>query len=133
MTKQRIDACKGGRTVAVDRLIYYPVAPAELEAVERGVEDEELRALQRFDVVAVEEGKVIIIGQVEINHHEQANLTVYPLEGIGRGRLRDRQWRVMGEARLVGYGEVAARLSLDPTGTLSTESLEELTARGIVG
>mgnify|MGYP003333947991 FL=1 len=95
------------------------------------MEDEELRALQRFDVVAVEEGEVIIIWQVDNNHLEQANLTVYPLEGIGRGRLRDRQWSVMGEARLVGYGEVAARLTLDPTGTLSAESLEELSARGI--
>ena len=128
LTKQRIDACKGGRTVAVDRLIYYPVAPAELESVERGVEDEELRALQRFDVVAVEEGEVVIIGQVENNRPEQANLTVHPLEGIGRGRLRDRQWSVTGEARLVGYREVVARLTLDPTGTLSAESLEELSA-----
>ena len=61
LSKQRIDACKGGRTVAVDRLIYYPVAPTALEVVERGVEDEVLRALQRYDVVADEEAEVTFI------------------------------------------------------------------------
>ena len=74
----------------------------------------------------------MFLGHVEANHPEQANVTVYPLEGAGRGRVRDRQRKFRGEARLVGYRKVAARLTLEPTGTLTTESLEELTARGIV-
>ena len=73
LTKQRIDACRAGRTVVVKRVIYYPVQPGELETVEKGVEDEELRALQRYDVVAVEDGEVVFLDQAEANHPRQAN------------------------------------------------------------
>ena len=53
------------------------------------------------------------------------------MESIGTVRVRDRQWRVSAEARMVGYAEVVCRIYLEPTGVLATTSVEELAARGV--
>ena len=54
------------------------------------------------------------------------------MESVGSVRVRDRQWKLTSEARMVGYAEVACKIYLEPTGVLSTGSVEELAARGIV-
>ena len=46
-------------------------------------------------------------------------------------RLRDRQWKLAREARMVGYAEVASRILLKPTGVRSIASVEEIWARGV--
>ena len=58
-------------------------------------------------------------------------LGVYVMESVGAGRVRDRQWEVTPDARMVGYAEVACRIYLEPTGVLSTSSVEELAAGGV--
>ena len=53
------------------------------------------------------------------------------MESVGRMRLRDRQWKLTNEARMVGYAEVVCRIYLEPTGVLSTASIEDSLARGV--
>ena len=53
------------------------------------------------------------------------------MESVGQTRVRDRQWKLTAEARMVGYAEVVCRIYLEPTGVLSTASVEDLMARGI--
>ena len=73
----------------------------------------------------------ILLAQVDENHVQQQLLGVYPMESVGRMRLRDRQWTLTREARMVGYAEVVSRIQLEPTGVLSTASIEDLLARGV--
>ena len=53
------------------------------------------------------------------------------MESVGRMRLRDRQWKLTREARMVGYAEVICRIYLEPTGVLAPSSVEEPLARGV--
>ena len=91
--------------------------------------------LKKRKAPASEEGESgdegVILAQVDENHPQQQLLGVYPMESVGRSRLRDRQWKLMTTARMVGYGEVVCRIYLEPSGLLSTASVEELLARGI--
>ena len=54
------------------------------------------------------------------------------MESVGSVRVRDRQWKLTSEARMVGHAEVVCKIYLEPTGVLSTGSVEELASRGIV-
>ena len=131
-TQQRIDACSGGRAVAVDRLVLYPVDLDELPREDSVLPASELAGLQRNDVVAVVgDEDMVYLAQVELNHPNQSALSVFPMESVGQSRVRDRQWRLLSEAQMVGYTEVVTRVDLEPTGVLSTASVEELLARGI--
>jgi len=131
-TRERIDVCSGNRTVAVDRLVLYPVALEDLPREEVLMPSAEIAALRRGDVVAVAgEDQTMYLAQVDENHVEQQMLGVFPMESLGRGRLRDRQWKLLADARMVGYGEVVTRIDLEPTGVIATTSLEELVARGV--
>ena len=53
------------------------------------------------------------------------------MESVGAGRVRDRQWKVTSDARMVGYAEVVCRIYLGPTGVLTTASVENLVLRGL--
>lgn len=128
VTEDRIESCKHGRTVAVDRSIIYPVNREDLQAPEEPIPDAAVIALERSDVVG-QEG--IVLCQIDENHPQQQLLGVYPMESVGRMRVRDRQWKLTNVARMAGYGEVVCRITLEPTGVLSTASVEELLARGI--
>ena len=88
--------------------------------------------MARLDPVAIagpEES--ILLAQVDENHPGQQTLGVYTMESIGTGRVRDRQWKLTTDARMVGYAEVICRIFLEPTGVLSTGSVEELASRGV--
>ncbi len=77
------------------------------------------------------EGGGVILAQVDENPPQQQLIGVHPMESAGRTRVRDRQWKLTSEARMVGYAEVVCRIYLEPTGVLSTASVEDLMARGI--
>jgi len=136
LTEERIEVCRHGKTVAVDRLVLYPVRREDLPRVEESPPDAALVALGRNDVIAIQEEvdgeESILLAQVDENHVQQQLLGVYPMESVGRMRLRDRQWKLMREARMVGYAEVVSQIFLEPTGVLSVASIEDLLARGIV-
>ena len=53
------------------------------------------------------------------------------MESVGRMRVRDRQWKLTTEARMVGYAEVVCKIYLEPIGVLSAGSVEEFLTRGI--
>lgn len=95
LTEERIEACRNGRAVAVDRLVLYPVQREDLPAAEEPLPDAALIGLRRNDIIAVRDeadGQPgIILAQVDENHTQQQLLGVYPMEGVGRVRLRDRQ------------------------------------------
>jgi len=135
LTEQRVEACSNGRTVAVDRLILYPVRKEDLPRTEEPVPDSTLVVLNKNDIIAVteenEESGSIFLAQLNEKHAQQQNLGVYPMESVGRTKLRDRPWKLMPEARRVGYSEVVCRIFLEPTGVLTTGSVEELMLRGI--
>ena len=135
LTEERIEVCRHGKTVAVDRLVLYPVRREDLPRVEEPLPDAALVGLLRGNVIAIQEevdgDEGVILAQVDENHAQQQLLGVYPMEGVGRMRLRDRQWKLTREARMVGYAEVVSRITLEPTGVLTTASIEELLARGV--
>ena len=135
LTESRIDVCSNGRTVAVDRLVLYSVRREDLPQVEEAMPDAALVGLERNSVVAVVDdtdgADGIFLAHVDENHAPQQLLAVYPMESMGRTKLRDRQWKLMTGARMVGYAEVVCQIYLEPTGVLSTASVEELVLRGI--
>ena len=55
LIKQRVEACSNGRTVAVDRLILYPVRKEDLPRSEEPVPDSTLVVLNKNDIMAVTE------------------------------------------------------------------------------
>ena len=132
---ERIEVCRNGKTVAVDRVVLYPGRRVELPRVEEPLPDAALVGLLRGDVIAIQDevdgDEGVILAQVDENHAQQQTLGVYPMESVGRMRLRDRQWKLTGEARMVGYAEVVCRIYLEPTGVLTAASVEELIMRGV--
>ena len=105
---------------------------AELPRDEEPLPEAELALLARTDVVAlVGPEESIVLAQVDENHPGQQMLGGYVMENVGAGRVRDRQWKVTSDARMVGHAEVVCRIYLEPTGVLSTTSVEDLAARGV--
>ena len=135
VTEARIEACSNGRTIAVDRLVVYPVRREDLPHHEEPLPDTAILALTRNDIIAVvgDGGaeETVYLAQVDENHPQQQTLGVYPMESVGQMRLRARQWKLMTEARMVGYAEVICRIFLEPTGVLTAASVEDLVMRGI--
>ena len=69
LTEERIDACSHGRTVAVDRLVLYPVIREDLPRDEEPFPEAEIAALGRMDLVAIlGPDESIVLAQVEENH-----------------------------------------------------------------
>ena len=69
LTEERIDACSHGRTVAVDRLVLYPVSREDHPRDDEPFPEAEVAALGRMDLVAMlgpEES--IVLAQVDENH-----------------------------------------------------------------
>ena len=109
-----------------------PVSREGLPRDEEPFPEAKVAALGRMDLAAVlGPDESIVLAQVEENHPGQQTLSVFVMESIGTVRVRDRQWRVSAEARMVGYAEVVCRIYLEPTGVLATTSVEELAARGV--
>ncbi len=72
LTEERIEVRRNGKTVAVERLVLYPVRREDLPRTEEPMADAALVALARNDVIAIlEEGddtESIVLAQIGENH-----------------------------------------------------------------
>ena len=81
LTEERIEPCKHGRTVAVDRLVLYPVRREDLQRTEEPMPDVALVGLKRGDIIAtqpeVARDESALLAQVDENHVGQQLLGVF--------------------------------------------------------
>ena len=67
------------------------------------VPDAELALLEKTDVVATSgDDGAVLLAQVDVNHPAQQSLSVFVMSSVCTVRVRDRQWTLTSDARLVG-------------------------------